>query len=171
MLSKTAKIFIIAELLITMSYLLFPPSALAIGVGVAPKELDFNVRSGGSTNAILCVINTGDREARYKVYVDEEYEGWFSISPAEFSLASQAYKEVQITASPPLFSFSNYSTYIYVVAINPSSQLGTGAGIKVPVHIHISNLPLWIAIGVAAALLAGLITFLIRRRRKVYEAK
>jgi hypothetical protein len=171
MLSKIAKVLIVAELLVTMSYLLSPPSALAIGVGVSPKELNFSIRSGGSTKATLCVINTGDREARYKVYVDEEYEGWFDISPAEFSLASQAYKEVQIAASPPLFSFSDHNTYIYVAAINPSSQLGMGAGVKVPVHIHISNLPLWIAIGATAALLASLTTFLIRRRRKMHAAK
>ena len=163
MLSKVVKSFVVVNSLVAISFLFPPPSALAIGVGVTPSELNFNIRSGGSSNAVLYVINTGGNETRYKVYADE---GWFSISPAEFSLAPQANREVQITASPPLFSLSNYSTYVYVVAVNPSSQLQVGTGIKVPIHIHMANWPLWIAIGVAAALLVALIISLTRRRRK-----
>lgn len=136
-----------------------------MGVGAAPSEFDFSIRPGGSVTETLHVINTGDSEAHYRVYVDEEYESWVSISPTEFSLAPQANRKVQIIVSPPLFSFSSYDTYIYVVAINPSSQLGVGAGIKIPVHIHISSLSLWVGIGIATALLVALLLFLIRRRR------
>ena len=162
MLAKVAKFFL---LLFIVALVLFPRQASAVGIGAAPSELDFSIHPGNSATKTLYVVNTGDSEAHYRVYVDEEYEGWFDIAPEEFSLAPQANKETQITVSPPLFSFGGHTTYIYVVAANSHSQLGVGAGIKVPVHIYISNFLLWVGIGIAAALLVTLIVFLIRRRR------
>jgi hypothetical protein len=167
MLKKAFKPCAILTLLFMLFSLPSPLSVLAIGVGVTPKELNFDVRSGGSATEILYVVNTGENEAKYKVYVDKEYEAWFDINPEGFSLPPQAHKEVQITVSPSLFSFGDTSTYVYVLAVNPSPQLGAGTGIQVPAHIHMSNLLLWIAIGVAAALLAALITYLIRRRKAI----
>lgn len=152
-------------LLVLIGSVLVPCQASAVGVGAAPSELDFSIRPGGSATETLYVINTGDSEAHYRVYVDKEYEGWFDISPDGFSLAPQANKETQITVSPPLFSFGDHSTHIYVVAANSQLQLGVDAGIKVPVHIRISNLFLWVGLGIAVALLLALTLSLIRRRR------
>jgi hypothetical protein len=152
-------------LLVLVALVLFPCQASAVGVGAAPSELDFSIRPGGSATETLYVINTGDSEADYRAYVDEEYEGWFDITPDGFCLAPQANKETQITVSPPLFSFGDHGTHIYVVAANSPLQLGVGAGIKVPVHIRISNLLLWVGLGVVVVLLLALTLFLIRRRR------
>ena len=160
--AKIARFF---PLLFIVALVLFPGQASALGIGTAPSELDFSIRQGSSATKTLYVVNTGNSEADYKVYVDEQYEGWFDIVPEEFSLAPQANKKTQITVSPPLFSFGDYTTHVYVVTVNPRLQFGVGAGIKVPVHIHISNLLLWVGIGIAAALLVALTLFLIRRRR------
>jgi len=151
-------------LLFILGLVLFPCQASAVGVGTAPSKLDFNLHLGNSVTKILHVVNTGDSEAYYKVYVDEQYKDWFDIGPEEFSLAPQANKEIRITVSPPLCSFGDHGTHIHVVAANPSLQIGVGAGIKVPVHIHVSKLLLWIGIGIVV-FLAALTAFLIRRKR------
>jgi len=159
-----AKMARFLPLLFILGLVLFPCQASAVGVGTAPAKLDFSLGHGISITKTLYVVNTGDSEAHYKVYVDEQYKDWFDIAPEEFSLAPQANKETQITVSPPLYSFGDHSTHIHVVTTNPSLQIGVGAGIKVPVHIHTSNLLLWIGIGIVV-FLAVLTTFLIRRRR------
>jgi len=166
-LAKIARFFL---LLFIMALVLFPYQASAMGLAAAPSKLDFSIRPGGSVTETLYVINTGDSEAHYRVYVDEEYEAWFDIAPEEFSLTPEANKETQIIVSPPLFSFGDHTTHIYVVAANSNLQLGVSAGIKVPVHIRISNLLLWVGIGIAAALLVTLMLFLIRRRRMTDSA-
>jgi len=144
---------------------LLPCQASAVGVGAAPSELDFSIRPGGSATETLHVFNTGDSAAHYRVYVEEEYEGWFDITPDQFSLAPQANKETHITVSPPLFSFGDHTTHVYVVTANSEFHFGVGAGIKVPAHIRVSNLSLWVGLGIAVALLLALTLFLMRRRR------
>jgi len=145
--------------------LLFPVSLLAAGVGIAPRELVFNAYAGSSASEALYVINTGDSAAEYSVYAEEKYKNWFDIAPNEFTLTPNEVKEVQITVSPPLLSVGGHAAYIYVAATNPSPQLGMGAGIKVPVHLHIASWPLYVAIGIIALLIA-LAAFLAWRRRK-----
>ncbi len=147
--------------------LLLPISVLAAGIGIAPRELEFNVYPGSSANETLYVVNTGDNEAKYRVYVEEKYKNWFDIAMNEFILAPNEVKEVHITVSPPLYAVGDYADYIYVVGTNPSPQLGMGAGIKVPVHLHIASWPLYVAIGMVA-LLAALAAFLVRRRSRAY---
>jgi P pilus assembly chaperone PapD len=147
--------------------LLFPVSLLAAGVGVAPKELEFNAYPGSSASETLYVINTGDNEAEYRVYSEVKYKNWFDIAPNEFTLAPNEVKEVRITVSPPLLSVGDHAAYIYVATTNPSPQLGVGAGIKVPVHLHIASWPLYVAIGMVA-LLAALAAFLVWRRSRAY---
>ena len=146
--------------------LLFPVSLLAAGVGIAPRELEFNAYLGGSANETLYVINTGDSEAGYRVYAEEKYKNWFDITPNEFTLTPNEVKEVQITVSPPLLSVGDHAAYIYVAATNPSPQLGMGAGIKVPVQLHITSWPLYVAIGMVV-LLAALAVFFVWRRSRV----
>jgi hypothetical protein len=146
--------------------LLFPVLLLAAGVGIAPKELEFDAYLGGSASETLYVINTGDSEAEYRVYAEEKYKNWFDITPSEFTLTPSEVKEVQITVSPPLLSVGDYAAYIYVAATNPSPQLGMGAGIKVPVHLHIASWPLYVAIGMVV-LLAALAAFFVWRRSRV----
>jgi len=136
-------------------------------LGITPRELEFNAYLGGSASETLYVINTGDSEAEYRVYAEEEYKNWFDIAPNEFTLTPNEVKEVQITLSPPLLSVGDHAAYIYVAATNPSPQLGMGAGIKVPVHLHIASWPLYVAIGIIALLIA-LAAFLARRRRRAY---
>jgi len=147
--------------------LLFPVSLLAAGVGIAPRELEFNTYLGSSANETLYVINTGDSEAEYEIYVDEEYKDWFDIAPSEFTLVPAEVKEVEVIASPPLPSHGDYAIRLYIIAANPSLQLGVGTGVKVPVQLHIASWPLYVAIGIVA-LLVGLAVFLVRRRNRAY---
>ncbi len=154
-------------LLFVIASVLLPCQASAVGVGTAPSELDFSIRPGGSATETLHVINTGDTEAKYRVYVEEKYKNWFDIATNEFILTPNGVKEVQITVSPPLLSIGDHAAYIYVAGTNPSPQLGMGAGIKVPVHLHIASWPLYVVIGMVA-LLAALAAFLVRRRNRAY---
>ncbi len=160
-----ARVVAFLPLLLFIASVLLPYQASAVGVGAAPSELDFSIRPGGSATETLHVINTGDSEAHYRVYVDEEYEGWFDISPEEFSLAAQGNRETHIKVSAPLFSFGDHSTHVYVVTANSQLELGVGAGIKVPAHIRVSNLLPWVGIGIAVALLLTMTLLLVRRRR------
>ncbi len=163
--ARAGKLLIVSLLVIVLSSLFSLSSTMAVGVGVAPKELDFNVCPGMSVTKVLYVVNTGDNETSYKVYVDGENHNLFDISPAGFSLAPQANKAVQITVSPPLLSVGDHAAYIYVAATNPSAQLEMGAGIKVTVHLHIASWPLYVAIGIIVLLIA-LAAFLAWRRRR-----
>jgi hypothetical protein len=159
-----ARVAVFLPLLLLIASLLLPYQALGVGVGAAPSELDFSIRPGGSATETLHVINTGDSEAHYRVYVEEDYEGWFDIVPVEFSLAPQANLETHITVSAPLFSFGDHSTHVNVVTANSQLELGVGAGIKVPTHIRVSNPLPWVGLGIAVALLLTLTLYLIRRR-------
>jgi hypothetical protein len=160
-----ARVAAFLPLLVFIVSVLLPYQASAVGVGAAPSELDFSIRPGGSATETLHVLNTGDSEAHYRVYVEEEYEGWFDISPEEFSLAAQGNKETHVKVSAPLFSSGDHSTHVHVVAANSEAELGVGVGIKVPAHIRVSNLLAWVGLGIAIALLLTLTLFLIRRRR------
>lgn len=152
-------------ILLSILLVLFPSQVSAAGIGASPGKLDFDVRTGGSATQTLYVINTGDSQAHYKVCVDEEYEDWFDFTPKEFSLVPQASEGVLITVSPPFLSFGNCDTYLSIVTVASSSPLGVNIGIKVPIHIHITNplLPVGIAI---AALIVAVVIFLIRRKAR-----
>lgn len=153
---------------------LLPNHAWAVGVGTSPKELHFDANSGSTQT--LHVINTGDEESSYRVYVEGEYEGWFEISPNEFQLAPDESIKVDMTISPPSSASGEHTAHICVVSLSPSLELRVGAGVKVPAYISLASptplvsMPMWI--GGAIVLLAVLTgIFLFWRRRKAVEAR
>ena len=147
---------------------LIPAPALATGLGIAPPKLDVGVRPPGAATTTLYVINTGRSEAVYRVYVDDEdYEGWFTVAPAEFNLPPGANRAVEISVSPPLLAFGRHETYVCSTSHPPSLGCVIGTGIRVPICIHVSNLMLMIGAGVTVVLIATLTCIIwVRRKRK-----
>ncbi|MBN2489056.1 MAG: hypothetical protein JXA98_08515 [Methanosarcinaceae archaeon] len=111
----------------------------AIGVGVTPGNLNFSAQAGGSDTKSLFVINTGTEVSNYRVYVDEDYAGWFEISPDNFSLGVNENKEVILKLKPPLSTKGELDFKVYAVCSSQSSDFSVGSGIKVPVHATVSN--------------------------------
>ena len=92
------------------------------------------------------MINTGTEVSNYNVYVDEDYAGWFDISPDNFNLSASEDKEVTLTIRPPLSTKGEFDFKIYAVSSSPSSDFSVGGGIKVPVHTHVSNTGLMVGL-------------------------
>ncbi len=151
-------------IIILMLGLLFIPGTSAVGVGVAPAELNFSAQVGSSDSRILYVINTGTEESGYKVYVDEEYRDWFAISPENFTLAPDENKAVQISLSPPISARGNFNMLVYAVSYSPSSEFKVGGGIKVPANVNVSNSGLVL---ISGALMATGLVYYVRRKKKI----
>jgi LPXTG-motif cell wall-anchored protein len=149
---------------ILMLGILFIPPSAAIGIGVAPAELNFSVQAGTSDSKILYVINTGNEDSGYRVYVDEKYRDWFTISPENFTLAPDENRAVKISLSPPISTSGNYTMLVYAVSYSPSSEFKVGGGIKVPAHVNVSNSGLILGSG-ALLITAGFIYYM-RRKKK-----
>ncbi len=151
-----AIIFIIFSLLI--------PAASAVGIGVAPAELNFSVQVGSSDSRILYVINTGDEDSGYRVYVDEKYRDWFTISPENFTLAPDENKAVKLSLSPPISASGNFTTLIYAVSYSPSSEFKVGGGIKVPAHVKVSNSGLLLGLASLSLITIGVVYYMRRKK-------
>jgi len=178
-LTKVARLFLILIPLLA----LLPGQAQALGIGVVPHELELEAYPLGSAVSSLKVLNPSDERAQFQVYVEGEYEEWFSITPKEFMLASQESQEVKIAISPSLIASGDHHASICVVSLISASELKVGTGVKIPVHIHIVAPPLLARMGVNATglpllvifcavallLLALAIGIFIWRRRKSYE--
>ncbi len=144
--------------------LLFIPDTSAVGVGVAPAELNFSVQVGSSDIRILYVINTGTEESGYKVYVDEKYRDWFTISPENFTLAPDENKAVHISLSPPISASGNFNILVYAVSYSPSSEFKVGGGIQVPANVKVSNSGILL---ISGALMATGFVYYVRRKKKI----
>jgi len=147
-------------LLPVIGLLLAASSALALSVGVAPGRMDFKVRPGGSEVQTLNVINQSDQASHFQVYIEGGNEGWFEITPAEFSLSAGEVRGVEITVAPSLFTVPGGHDFdMCVLCLPPETELRVGAGVKVPTHVQVTEFPImalgwWIA---SAALLLALI--------------
>ncbi|WP_406657135.1 hypothetical protein V7O62_00895 [Methanolobus sp. ZRKC2] len=134
----------------------------AIGVGVSPANLTFDAHVGIGNEQTLFVKNDGSGTSNYRVYVDDEYINWFDISPNNFSLVSGEHKEVTIAVKPPITANGEYDMKTYVIATSSTSDFEVGSGIKIPVHIEVSNKGLFA--GLAILLLFGF-TITVRSKR------
>jgi hypothetical protein len=144
--------------------LIFIPSASAVGVGVAPAELNFSAQAGGSDSRILYVINTGDDDSGYRVYADERYRHWFTISPENFTLAPGENEAVKLSLSPPITASGNFTTLIYAVSCSPSSEFKVGGGIKVPAHVKVSNSGLLLGLASLSLITTGAVYYMRRKK-------
>ena len=157
---------------IVLSLIILPSQVLALGLGVAPAKLDFIVRPGGNEMKTLHVINQSNQESIFRVYVEGEYEEWFLINPGEFMLASQQSRGVEIVVAPPFTASDEHDLSICVVSLPPDSNLGIGAGVKVPTNIQVLAFPIALILGggVAVVLLLLLAGIQIWRRHKTRHA-
>ncbi|MFC2045585.1 hypothetical protein ACFLUH_02790 [Chloroflexota bacterium] len=168
---------VIATLLLSITALLLPCSQLhAVGVGVIPSSLELEASPLGSTTSPVNVLNSSDEEALYQVYIEGDFNSWFSISPSEFTLGPHESQEVLITLSPPITATGEHDVSICIVALASASELKIGCGVKIPTHVKIIAPPPLSVIGVnvtgppllgmVGAILIGITTGIILRRRR-----
>jgi P pilus assembly chaperone PapD len=147
-------------LLPIIGLLLAASSALALSVGVAPGRMDFKVRPGGTQVQTLNIINQSDQASRFQVYVEGSNEGWFEITPSQFTLNAGEVRGVEIAVAPSLFTIpGDHDFDMCILCLPPEAELRIGAGVKVPTHVQVTEFPImalgwWIA---AATLLLALI--------------
>jgi P pilus assembly chaperone PapD len=151
-------------LLPLIGLLLAASSALALSVGVTPGKLDFKVRPGGTAMQTLNIINQSDQAAQFQVYLEGGHEGWFEITPAEFTLGAGEVREVEIAVATSLLTAAgDHDFTVCVLCLAPEAELRVGAGVKVPAHVQVTEFPImplqwWI---VTAAFVLALIIGLI----------
>jgi P pilus assembly chaperone PapD len=151
-------------LLPVIGLVLAASSALALGMGVAPGRMDFKVRPGGSQVQTLNIVNQSDQASQFQVYIEGGNEGWFEITPDEFSLNAGEAKGVEVAVAPSLFTVpGDHDFETCILCLPPEAELRVGAGVKVPTHVQVTEFPImtiqwWI---VAATLLLVLVIGLI----------
>jgi hypothetical protein len=154
--------------------LLCNSSTLALSIGVIPGKMTFNVRPGSTELQTLYVINQDDQVSDFEVYIEGGNKKWFTVAPGKFTLNGQERKNIEITASPPITTNpQEYDLSICITSVPPGSDLRIGAGVKVPAHVRITQLPVmaiqwWIVSAVILVILA--VGALILWRRKVRHA-
>ena len=111
----------------------------ATGIGATPSKFEFSVDEGCTSQEILYVINTGDTPADYKVYTDDNYSSWVNIENFQFTLAPNANEGVDITFNVPLDSNGTHNFYIYIEGYSAGADSSLGAGLKIPVTIHVQG--------------------------------
>ena len=120
-------------------FIILSQTVSAVGIGITPGNLTFSVHAGIPDTKSLYVINTGTEISNYRVYVDKDYADWFDISPDNFSLGASENKEVTLKLKPPLSAKGEFDLKVYAVSSPASSDFNVGSGIKVPVHVIVSN--------------------------------
>jgi len=172
MLSRLSKTLVV--ILPVMGLLLCTSSVLAFGIGVAPGKMEFSLRPGDTEMQMLHVINQANQKSEFQVYVEGGNEEWLIITPGEFTLDAQETRSVEILVAPSLTTApEEHDISICVVSIPPGSALSIGAGIKVPTHVQITELPVmpiqwWIASVIILAIIA--VGLLVLWRRKARHA-
>jgi P pilus assembly chaperone PapD len=151
-------------LLPVLGLLISASTALALGVGVAPGRMDFKVRPGGNQVQTLNIVNQSDQPYRFQVYIEGGNEGWFDITPAEFTLNAGEVRAVEVAVAPSLFTVpGDHDFETCILCLPPETELRVGAGVKVPTHVRVTDFPImalkwWIATAVLLlALILGII--------------
>ena len=165
------------------SFLLLLPLP-ASALEVTPAELNFTAPAGGQTTATMNLVNDEEQPQSYRIYADEEYRDWFTISPEEVLLSPHQSGEVAITVSPPPNTTGEHTAFLYITSAGPSGGLQVALGIKVRANITVNttvnttgygwgifrdNLPLTVGvIGGVVSLIVGVVLWRRRRARYYY---
>ena len=138
----------------------------ALGIGVTPGKLNFDVSPGSTASQTLNIVNQSDSAAQFRIYTGEDFAEWFNIQPAEFMLDAGKTKDIEVVVSPPLMARQNlHNTTIYIISTPTESKLQLGAGIKVAAKVQIMPLvllriELWIiAAGALLAIILGILVW------------
>jgi hypothetical protein len=138
-----SKIWLLLLASLAILVLPLPAPALAMALGVSPGKMEFSVRPGGIQMQTLQVVNQAGVSSQFQVYVEGEHKEWFKIAPSEFFLDAQGTGDVEITLAPPLTAKPQYYEFaVCVISLPPGSGLRLGAGVKVPTHVELTELPL-----------------------------
>jgi len=164
---RTWNIKTIAYLSVFVFCFFFGNYAWAVGVGVKPKEINLDLRAGKEVETEILVVNVSDEPAFYEVYLDA-FENNINIEPSNFRLESSESQIVSLKVK--INTPGRFGTNLSVVA-RPVAALGipAGSGVKVPVDIVVSGLPVWwIIAGVflIVCLLLVFVVILIYKKRK-----
>ena len=165
-------------LMIVIGMVLVPCTIQAAAVGTTPGRLYFNNEVGLIQK--LNVVNTGKKESMYRVYAEGNYNGWFTFYPREFSIKAGDSRTVDITLAPPDGVCGEYTANVCVVAMDGTSDLNVGAGVKVPALINLietkirvqTQMPViqwWLIVAIIVPLLLIAVIFFIWLRRKRVE--
>ncbi|MEA3293646.1 MAG: hypothetical protein U9P81_01540 [Euryarchaeota archaeon] len=135
-LSKISGIGIISIL----CYLLILTSCVcAIGIGVDPAKLEVEIESGGNTSENITISNPENIEFGFHIYTDDEFTDWITISDPVFSLGPYQKKQVTIYFTPITDKSEKYNATIYAVALDSTSNINIGSGVKIPTYITINK--------------------------------
>ncbi len=151
-------------------FLMAASSVSAAGLGVTPGKVAFTVSPGSTELQTLQIINQDSQASEFEVYIEGDDNGWFTITPSRFTLESREQREVEVELSPPITADAEeYELTICVVSMPPGAQLRIGAGVKVPVHVQVTELKVmnvqwWIVSVIILACLAIGAFFWWRRR-------
>jgi uncharacterized membrane protein len=108
-------------------------SAVEIGFGVSPGNLNFALSPGDSAEVFLSVLNRGASTEEYLISLDNEvYAGWFEITPPNFELQPGQEKQVAVKLSVPSSAREDADCKIELLQTSYTNVL---IGIRVPVHI------------------------------------
>ena len=152
--------------------IIIPSSVWAMGLGVAPGKMEFGVHPGGTEAQTLQIINQSDSPSDFEVYIEGENAEWFEVTPGEFTLGAYEVNGVEIVLTPPLtVKPQQYEFSVCVISLPPGSDLRLGAGIKVPTHVQITELPVmsiqwWIVSAVILVVLVIGITVWWKRKTR-----
>ena len=132
------KSFISGLLLAILITPILTQTTSAVSVGVSPHSLQFDLKDGVLQKNIT-VINNGNDFSSYMVYTDSEYSSQIIISSSRFDLSPGMTKEVTVSCIPSDSASGNISLKINVAASSDGTDLGIGAGIRIPVTIVTGN--------------------------------
>jgi len=114
--------------------ILLAGSALAVGLGVNPAYLDFNVLSESDLEREIYVINSEEKTFDFSLYSDSDA---VNANPNKFSLKSGENKKVLIRLDPKKFN-ENFKATLFIVSSEPS-ETDVRAGIKMPINVKVLN--------------------------------
>ncbi|MFA6410718.1 MAG: hypothetical protein WCW26_04050 [Candidatus Buchananbacteria bacterium] len=136
---------------LVLFFLLWTNSALAIGVGVKPKEINLQAIVGREVISEFLVVNVSKEPAYYQIYADG-LEKEIKLEPTDFRLEPDGSQIVKVKVN--LKMPGRFNTNISVVA-RPLAGTGLAAasGVKIPITIVVSVWLWWV--GLIAALLVA----------------
>jgi len=143
--------------------LLLTDLALAVSVGVKPKELNLKATIGMSAETELLIVNTGIEPAFYQIYPDD-FTKKITVQPSDFRLEPNGNQIVSIIVKSwkPEKSVTNLS-----VVARPLNIQGLSAnpGVKVPLVIN-SVFSIWLKIIAISIISICLLTFFMIKFKK-----
>ena len=115
-----------------------PISVGAVGVGVEPAGLNFNINSNGQSINTIKLTNPSLEPGLFTIAADD-FSDWFTIQPSEIRLEANESRAVKVQVKPN--QSGRFATSLSVVGYPLDTRsFNAGSGLKLPVII-ISTVP------------------------------